>query len=120
MNMEKALRRQLIEEAKNNKPVMGVLSLKNTLTGKQYIEGSMNTDALVNRIRFSLKSGLLKNEALQKDWQELGEANFSFEVVHVIKRDESLYTNYSKEVQKATTAVIAREIINSGLLYNEF
>ncbi|BAV08504.1 hypothetical protein SAMN05421788_11488 [Filimonas lacunae] len=117
--MEKALRKQLIEEAKNKKSVMGVLSLKNTLTGKQYIEGSLNTDALVNRIRFSLKNGLLKNEALQKDWQELGESCFVFEVVHIVKRDEKLYTNYSKEIQKATTAVIAQQIISNGLLYNE-
>lgn len=117
--MEKALRKQLIEEAKNNKPVIGVLSLKNTVTGKQYIEGSLNTNALVNRIRFSLNNGLLKNEALQKDWQELGEALFVFEVVHTIQKDDGLYTNYSREVQKATTAIIAQQIINKGLLYNE-
>lgn len=117
--MDKLLRKQLAEAAKNNKPVMGVLVLKNTLTGKQYVEGSLNTDALVNRLRFSLNSGLLKNEALQNDWRELGESRFVFEVVLVVKRDDGLYTNYAKEVQKASTAVIAQEIINGGLLYNE-
>ncbi|MGH1519984.1 GIY-YIG nuclease family protein [Chryseobacterium sp. JK1] len=102
--MKNALKQQLREKAKNHTVTMGVLSLKNNSNGKQYIQSSLNLEALVNRIQFELSSGLFNNTALQKDWTASGSEAFTFEFVTIIPKQENSFINYRKEIQKAEKA----------------
>lgn len=57
---EKTIKQQLREKTKDHKITMGVISVKNTVTGKQLNQGSLNLGALVNKIKFQLNSGQLQ------------------------------------------------------------
>jgi len=98
--MEKSLRKQIKEDMRNDKPVIGLVSIENKFTNKKYIEGSINARALINRIRYSLNSGQFGNKKLQEDWNEIGEQCFLFEIISEIVYDASVSVNYRKEVLK--------------------
>jgi hypothetical protein len=83
--MKNALKQELREKAKAHKITMGVLSVRNNTTEKQYIQSSLNMEALVNKIKFLLNGGLFTNPQLQSDWTEQGADNFTFEFVTVIQ-----------------------------------
>lgn len=105
--MKNALKQQLREKAKSHTITMGVLSVKNTRNGKQYIQSSLNLEALVNRVKFVLNSGIFNNAGLQKDWTEYGSESFTFEFVTIVPNEETPYINYRKEIQKAEKAYIS-------------
>lgn len=113
--MKNAIKKQLREMAKNHVTTMGVLRVKNNTTGKQYIKGALNLEALVNKMNFLLKGQSFDNAQLQKDWDEYGSENFSFEFVSIIQNHENQYINYRKEILKAEQDVLSG--INSDLLY---
>lgn len=105
--MKNALKQQLREKAKNHKITMGVLSVKNN-NGKEYVQGALNLEALVNKMRFLLNGGLFTNNAqLQKDWTAYGSDAFSFEFVTIIPDQDNPYINYRQEIQKAEQAYIS-------------
>jgi len=106
--MKNALRQQLREEAKNHQVTMGVLLMTNTLSGKQYIKGALNLEALVNKIKFSLNIGQYSHPQLQKDWTEYGAEAFTFEFAAVIPLQENPYINYRQEVSKAEKTLISK------------
>ena len=105
--MKNALKKELREKAKNHQITKGVLSVRNTVTGRQYIQGALNLEALVNKIKFLLNSGQFSNIQLQKDWTEQGTDSFSFEFAVVIPSQENQYINERKEIQKAEQAHIS-------------
>ncbi|MDN3694765.1 GIY-YIG nuclease family protein [Chryseobacterium tructae] len=105
--MKNAIKQQLREKAKNHVITMGVLTVKNNITGKQYIKGALNLEALVNKMKFVLQSGLYTNAQLQQDWNEYGSENFSFEFITVIPTQENKYVNYRQEILKAERAALS-------------
>jgi hypothetical protein len=105
--MKNAIKQQLREKAKNHVVTMGVLAVKNNRTGKQYIKGALNLEALVNKIKFSLNSGLFNGVQLQQDWNEYGSENFSFEFISIIPTQENTYINYRQEIVKAERALLS-------------
>lgn len=68
--MKNALKQELREKAKAHKITMGVLSIRNNTTEKQYVQSSLNMEALVNKIKFLLNGRLFTNPQLQSDWTE--------------------------------------------------
>ncbi|SEW52752.1 GIY-YIG nuclease family protein [Chitinophaga arvensicola] len=106
--MKNSSRQELKEAAKNHKTTMGVLSVKNTINGQRYIEGSLNLESLVNRIKFLLNSRQFTQQQLQNDWIQYGEQAFTFETLQVIPIQENRFTNYRQEVAKAEKAAIAQ------------
>ncbi|MGY4539520.1 hypothetical protein ACVW0P_003954 [Mucilaginibacter sp. UYNi724] len=117
--MEKSLRKQLKEDMKDAKPIVGLVSIKNTLNNRVYIEGSVNAKALVNRIRFTLNSGQFKNKKLQQDWNEIGEKYFLFEIIKEIKYDPAVDLNYRKEVLKLEVIALNTLKLSGVDSYNE-
>ncbi|RXM37653.1 LuxR family transcriptional regulator [Chryseobacterium sp. CH21] len=109
--MKNALKKQLREKAKEHKTTMGVLAVTNTLNGKQYIQASLNLEALVNKMRFLLDSGLFNNSQLQKEWTESGSDFFTFEFVMIVPDQKNEYINYRKEIQKAEQTVLSEKSI---------
>nr|WP_315032999.1 GIY-YIG nuclease family protein [uncultured Chryseobacterium sp.] len=110
--MKNALKRELREKAKNHKVTMGVLSVKNRTTHTQYIQGSLNLEALVNKMKFLLNGGLFANSELQKDWNEYGSEAFIFEFASIIPDEENQYINYRQEISKAEKALISETVNN--------
>lgn len=114
--MKNAIKQQLKEKAKNHPVTMGVLSIKNTITGKYFIQGSINIEALENKIRFSLNTGQYTHKQLQADWKEYGENVFTFECISVVEAQNNPYINYRQEVTKAEKTCIENNKY-SDLLY---
>lgn len=78
---------------------MGVFQVRNTVSNKVFVGSSLNLDAIWNRIRTELKFGGHRNEALQKDWNELGEENFRFEMLSEVEEKAGENINYAKEIK---------------------
>lgn len=85
---------------------IGVFLIRNAANNKVLIEGSVNLDAILKRHQFELKSGVHKNEALQKDWNELGADHFQFEILSEIQQDDANKTDYKKEVKQLESMFI--------------
>lgn len=105
--MKNAAKKQLREKAKDHKTTMGVLSVTNTTNGKQYIQGSLHLEALMNKMKFLLNGGMFTNLQLQREWTELGSEAFIFEFVMIVPDQNNEYINYRKEIQKAEEAYIS-------------
>lgn len=105
--MKNDIKQQLREKAKNHLITMGVLAVKNNKTGKQYIKGALNLEALVNKMKFLLQGNMFNNIQLQQDWNEYGSDHFSFEFVTIIPTQENKYVNYRQEIVKAERAAIS-------------
>jgi hypothetical protein len=104
--MEKSLRKQVKEGMKDIKPIVGVVLIKNILNNKIYVEGSINANALINRMKFMLNSGQFENKKLQQDWNDIGETHFLFEIKSEIINDQTIALNYRKEVLKLKDTVL--------------
>lgn len=92
--------KQLKEAYKLKKFDIGVFQIRNIMNGKIFVGSSINLDAIWNRIKAELKFGGHRNEQLQADWKELGEENFSFEILYTIEQKDDDKVDYSKEVKK--------------------
>jgi hypothetical protein len=79
-------RKELIKEYKSTLRPMGIVQVKNRKNGKVYLAASANTPGTINSIRFQLRMGaFLPSAELAKDWKEMGEESFSFEVIDELK-----------------------------------
>lgn len=106
--MKNAAKKQLREKAKDHTTTMGVLAVTNTTNGKQYIQGSLHLEALVNKMKFLLNGGMFTHPQLQKEWTESGSEAFIFEFVTIVPDQNNEYINYRLEIQKAAQAYISR------------
>lgn len=79
---------------------IGVFQIRNTITNKIFVGSSTDLDATWNRYKFELNMGSHPNQKLQQDWSDLGEANFSYEVLMEIKQDDTKIVDYRKEAKK--------------------
>ena len=86
-------------EYKNTLQPMGVYCLTNSKNGKMFIGSSMNVNNIFNRISFQLKLGSYTNEDVQKDYNLLGEAAFSFKVLDYLKPVDELGYDYKADLQ---------------------
>lgn len=105
--MKNILKQQLREKAKDHKITIGVLSVKNNLTGKQLIHGALNLEALANKMKFQLNAGQFSNSELQTDWKELGNDAFTFEFIYSIEPQENSFINYRQEILKAEKILVS-------------
>jgi group I intron endonuclease len=77
------------EYAERVKPA-GIYQVRNLLSGRMLLGSSLNLEGPLNRHKFMLKIGSHTNQALQKDWNELGPNQFVFEILEEVKvRDDS-------------------------------
>jgi len=102
-------KKELIREYKQLKPAMGVFRMKNQVTGRALIEGSLNIPAKWNRLKMELKFGSHKNLELQRDWNEFGPDNFVFEILSELEPREEKNANYRQEL-KVLEEMIVNEL----------
>lgn len=94
----KQKQRALKQAYKETPPQMGILKIQNKQNGKVFLITSRNIPGSINSAQFQLKNGVHRNPALQKDWQEYGADNFSFEVLEQLKPDEVLPEDIKEEL----------------------
>ncbi|MBZ0266943.1 GIY-YIG nuclease family protein [bacterium] len=90
--MDPTNRKTRIREYKQTPREAGIYRVRNTGTGRSLVGSTTDLPGRLNRHRFQLKMGSHPDAALQKDWKELGEAAFSFDVLDRLEpRDEPGY-----------------------------
>ena len=85
-------------EYKERKKPSGVFQVKNTANGKVLLGSSLNLEGPLNSHKFMLTIGRHRNEALQKDWNELGAGKFAFEILEVVKVKDDPNFNLEDEL----------------------
>lgn len=93
-------RKEIINDYKRTKSQIGVFQIRNKINNKVFIESSVDLVAIWNRLRFQLNMGSHPNVALQKDWKELGEENFAYEILSEIQQEDGVQVDYRKEAKK--------------------
>ena len=98
--MDRARRKELLEQYKQMKPDMGVYMFKSINTNTVYLGCDKNIKATINGDRFKLNANGHRNKKLQKDWNENKEENFEIKIVQVLEydKDESK-TDYSEDLK---------------------
>ena len=91
-------RKELLGEFKERKTPMGVFQIRNTATGKVFLDAGVNMPALWNRHRFQLELGNHPNPALQAAWRAQGSGAFVYEVVSEITAVDTENRDYRAEV----------------------
>jgi len=77
-------RKELVRDYKETRRPMGVFCVRNTATGQVLIGSSVDLPGILNRHRWQLEMGMHSNRQLQNDWNTLGPAAFTFEVLDTL------------------------------------
>ena len=91
-------RKEIHREYRERVKPAGVFQVKNLTNGKVLLGSSLNLEGPLNRHRFMLKIGSHTNKALQKDWDELGPDQFTFEILEEVKRKDDPNFNLKDEL----------------------
>ena len=95
-------KKQLLEEYKNRKPEMGIISFFCISTGEKFLCISKDTKADINSNRFKLSINRHANNHMQELWNQFGEINFEISVILVLKYEDpnADYTEKLEEMLK--------------------
>jgi hypothetical protein len=91
MNLPQETRRALVRKYKETVLPAGVFVIRNTLSGRTYVAGSLDVEGAMNRARF---------EALVRDWVAHGAEHFSFEVIDRVKERDDPAFDRAGELEK--------------------
>ncbi len=93
-------KKELKELYKNMKPDMGIFYIRSNSKNKCFIDCSQNLNGAINGSRFRLNAGNHLNIKLQDDWKELGEKDFTIEILENLQydKDESM-VDYSEDLE---------------------
>jgi len=91
-------RKELKNKYKATTPAMGIYQIRNTTNGRIFLGNSVNLHGIINRTRFQLKNGLHQNEQMQRDFLDVGEANFAFEILDTLEPKEDAKGDCAEEL----------------------
>ncbi|BBI33748.1 GIY-YIG nuclease family protein [Cohnella abietis] len=97
--VQKADRAKLVQQYKEIPIEAGVYQIRNTVNGKIFLNSTFNLKSINGRV-ITLKLGTDNNRELQKDWNELGEQAFVFEVLEVLKKSDNPFVVPKDELKK--------------------
>lgn len=83
--MDKQQRKELITEYKQQKTSGGIYRIYNKETGKSFIKGDANLDAVKNRFQFSQTVNSAYTLVMAKDWAQYGSGSFAMEILEQIE-----------------------------------
>lgn len=92
-------RSELKRMAKEVKIDAGVYQVRNTQTGKLFVESTRNLKT-INGQQFMLEMGSHPNKGLQQDFAALGPAAFAWEVLEVLEKPETGYFDERDALKK--------------------
>ena len=96
--MDPERKKALLREYKETPQPMGVFQIKNNVTEKMLLLKALNLPGIINRHQLELRRGMHRNSQLQADWNQYGEAAFSFDILATLKPDEYLPEYYPTAV----------------------
>lgn len=91
-------RKEIHREYKERVKPSGVFQIRNLANNKVLLGSSLNLEGPLNKHRFMLKINGHPNKELQKDWNELGPEQFSFEILETVQRSDSPNFNLKDEL----------------------
>jgi hypothetical protein len=100
MNLPQETRRALVRKYKETVPPAGVFVIRNTLSGRTYVAGSLDVEGAMNRARFELGLRSHRNKALVRDWVAHGAEHFSFEVIDRVRERDDPAFDRAGELEK--------------------
>ena len=77
---------------------MGIYIIKNLVNGKIFIGKSKNIPGRINRHKFDLERNAENIQDLQKDYNQFGLENFSFEILDQLEPKEDPTYNYTEDL----------------------
>ena len=92
-------KKQLIKEYKRQIQPMGIYQIKNLANNKIFLGSAKNLLGKINGQKFQLNLGSHPNEELQKDYTEIGEANFLFDVLDYLEPKEDNDYDYTEDLE---------------------
>jgi hypothetical protein len=101
MNKEK--QRELKQLYKETKTPAGVFLVRNKANGKIFVASAMNVPGKINGVRFELELGSYRKAGLQRDWKELGQEGFEFEILETLDQEKiqpNLLRDELKELER--------------------
>ncbi|MGI6606715.1 MAG: GIY-YIG nuclease family protein [Peptococcia bacterium] len=98
--MDAQRKKELISQYKQTRPDMGIFIIRCKVNNKYYLEGTQNLKGRMNGAKARLAGGLHLYRELQKEWNELGEENFTFEVLENLEYDkeDEAKTDYTDDL----------------------
>ncbi len=78
---------------------MGIYQIRNLKNGKIFIASAKDLRGRINSSKFQLKNGSHPNREMQRDYNEVGEEGFSFDVLDYLKPKEDLNYDYTDELR---------------------
>lgn len=91
-------RRELTRQYKQTFPPMGVYAVRCDAAGLLRLLSSRNVEGAMNRLRFELMRGTLRDKALQQAWNTHGADAFSLEVIDRVKERDDPAFDYDGEL----------------------
>jgi hypothetical protein len=88
--MDKVKRKELQEQVKQIKTYMGIVKITNIINNKFYIAAFPNLKNKWIVIQNQLSMNMHVNSQLQKDWNELGNDSFTYEILEEKVTDDVL------------------------------
>lgn len=85
---------------KQKLPDMGIYQVKNLANGKIYVGRATDLNGRLNSERFQLKNSMHMNRELQKEFNDLGEEKFAFEVVDRLRPKEGAGHDHGQELKE--------------------
>ena len=108
-------KKELKMQYKQMKPPMGVYIVRSKTSNKCYLEATNNFRARFNGVLVRLNAGMHPNRELQKEWKELGEENFTFEILEELEYDkDEMKTDYSEDLE-LLQMIWEEKLIEEGL-----
>ena len=91
-------KKELKKQYKQTVQPMGIYQIKNLTNGKIFIGSAKNLPGKFNSVKFQLEHGSYPHSELQKDFNDFGEKNFSFEVVDYLEPKEDTGYDYTEDL----------------------
>ena len=92
-------RRARVQDYKQAFPPLGIYAVRCEAAGLLRLGASRNVDGMLNRIRFQLTSGGMRDAQLTQAWAQHGPQAFSFEVLDRVKERADPDFDYDAELQ---------------------
>ena len=79
---------------------MGIYQIRNTNNGKLFLGSAKDLRGIINSNKFQLKGmAFIGTRNLQKDFSEVGEEGFAFEIVDYLNPGEETSRDYTAELK---------------------
>lgn len=97
--MDSVRKKELLEEYKNRRPKMGVISYHCRETGESFLGISKDTQADFNSNNAKLTANYHPNKRMQELWNTYGQQGFETAVLKILKYEDP-HKNHTVELEK--------------------